>query len=73
MAKSSKATLRSVVLLSLVGLLGIGVSGCASTSDDPDANYRPPTRSDRSSIPWNRPQSWEGGAVPGFPSNFGTR
>lgn len=47
-------------------------SGCASSKDS-DAQYRPPSRNDRSSIPWNRPQSWEGSSIPGLPGTFGTR
>ena len=48
--------MRWLLLLSMAALTGFGL-GCASTSTDEKV----------STIPWNRPQSWEGaGALGGF-------
>lgn len=53
--------------------LTLFATGCATPQDGRD-DYRAPTRGDVSSIPWNRPQGWEGQAgIPGFGGNFGTR
>jgi hypothetical protein len=54
-------SLRSIILLSAMALTLLG-SGCA-TAPNPDDDDR-----DRatSSIPWNRPQSWEGGGMGGM-------
>jgi hypothetical protein len=47
---------RHLVLLSLLAATAILTNGCAT-----------PKEGDVSSIPWNRPQSWEGqGALGGF-------
>ena len=48
-----KASRTILLLVALMATSAILVSGCATTNDD-----------NVSSIPWNRPQSWEGtGAV----------
>ena len=48
--------MRYLVLLPLLAAAAILTSGCAT-----------PKEGDVSSIPWNRPQSWEGqGALGGF-------
>ena len=47
---------RWLLLLSLAAVTGLGL-GCATTPSDDNI----------STIPWNRPQSWEGaGALGGF-------
>ena len=49
---------RWLLLLSLAAVTGLGC-GCATTNSATDENP--------STIPWNRPQSWEGaGALGGF-------
>lgn len=53
---------RRLALLTLAAVL-LGLGGCAS--DDPMADGRPR----ESSIPWNRPQSWEGAGVYGSSIN----
>jgi hypothetical protein len=46
-----KALPAGLALLSLLVLLALGVSGCASTEDSQNASVRP----------WNAPQGWENG------------
>jgi len=46
-------------------ILAFGLAACAS--NDPTADGRPK----ESSIPWNRPQSWEGPGVYGSAMNQG--
>jgi outer membrane lipoprotein SlyB len=56
---------RQFLALSLVSIAAVTFSGCATT----DSNSKPPPpRSDKervSNLPWNRPQSWEGGGTLG--------
>jgi hypothetical protein len=54
---------RWLVLLTLVGA-ALGFAGCAS--DDPVTG-----RQTESSIPWNRPQNWEGAGAYGSAMNQG--
>lgn len=58
--------------LLLAGAALLVVAGCAGP-ERRESGYQPPTRSDVSSIPWNRPESWEGQSIPGMPGTFGTR
>ena len=44
-----------IVLFSLLGLIGLGLAGCATTNDENVAER-----------PWNAPKGWEGG----IPSNL---
>jgi hypothetical protein len=46
-----KGLFAALGLLSLLVLLALGVSGCASTEDSQNASVRP----------WNAPQGWENG------------
>ncbi len=55
---------RGLALLTLI-TLALGLSACAS--DDPMSDGRPR----ESTIPWNRPQSWEGPGVYGSALNQG--
>jgi hypothetical protein len=54
---------RRLALLTLAGLVALGLSACATK--DPMSDGRP----QESSIPWNRPQSWEGPGVYGSAMN----
>jgi hypothetical protein len=56
---------RRLALLTLI-TIALGLSACAS-SNDPMSDGRPR----ESSIPWNRPQSWEGPGVYGSAMNQG--
>jgi hypothetical protein len=55
---------RWVALLFLLGI-AVGLGACAST------NSNNPDNPDQSSIPWNRPQKWEGPGVYGSAINQG--
>ncbi len=54
------SVLKRLLLVSLLGSTILGLTGC--TSSDTDEN----------SIPWSRPQSWEGN-VPGMGTTPGAR
>lgn len=71
-------SIRAVRAWCLVGLLWFAISmtlpGCATADQDAQDRYDRPTRGDVSSIPWNRPQGWEGqSGIPGMGGNIGTR
>ncbi len=55
-----KLVLRSIFALSVLSALAF-LTGCASTTADTDPSGQAPT-----SMPWNKPESWEGtGALGG--------
>jgi outer membrane biogenesis lipoprotein LolB len=55
--------MKPLFLITLFGLSALFLTSCASTEEDP-------TKADRekvSTVPWNKPQSWEGkGALGGL-------
>ena len=56
---------RRIALAILLAAAAIGLGACASNDTGPDGRPR------ESSIPWNRPQSWEGPGVYGSAMNQG--
>ncbi len=49
----------------MLAVLALGMAACASNDTGPDGRPR------ESTIPWNRPQSWEGPGVYGSAPNQG--
>jgi hypothetical protein len=56
---------RRIALLAALAAIAFGLGACASNDLGPDGRPR------ESSIPWNRPQSWEGPGVYGSAINPG--
>lgn len=54
---------RFVICLSLAALALTGLSGCASSESKKDSTRE--GREKYSTVPWNRPQNWEGKGVLG--------
>lgn len=57
--------MRRVLACIALAAAALGFTGCASTSDP----YADETRPSASTIPWNRPASWEGPGVYGSALN----
>lgn len=56
---------RSPLLVALILIVGAGLVGCASDDSRTKTAARAPEKPPVSNLPWNRPQSWEGGGALG--------
>ena len=54
--------MRHALLLTLAALAALALPACESTGGKKKKPKPVPPSSDVSGLPWNRPQSWEGGA-----------